>query len=67
MDNIDVIDMMAKHTQDLRSSLTGDPSAATQAAWRLEDTSHAMLLDYYAQQDDDDAFTFDFSSEVKQK
>jgi hypothetical protein len=33
----------------------------------LEDTSHAMLLDYYAQQDDDVAFTFDFSSEVKQK
>ena len=64
---MDNFEMMMKHTQDLRNSLSGTPSAATLAAWRLEDTSHAMLLDYYAQQDDDDAFTFDFSSEVKQK
>ena len=67
MDNIDIIDMMAKHTQDLRSSLTGDPSAATQAAWRLEDTRLQMLRDYYARQEDPDDFTFDFSSEVKRK
>ena len=62
---MDNFEMIMKHTQDLRNSLSGSPSAATLAAWRLEDTSHAMLLDYYARQDDD--FTFDFSSEVKRK
>ena len=67
MDNIDVIDMMAKHTQDLRSSLAGAPSASTQAAWRLEDARRQVLRDYYAQQEDPDDFTFDFSSEVKRK
>ena len=67
MDNIDVIDMMAKHTQDLRSSLTGAPSADTQAAWRLDDTRRQMLRDYYARQEDPDDFTFDFTSEVKRK
>lgn len=65
--NYDTYKMMLNHIQNLRSSLSGEPSANTLAAWRLEDTSHAMLLDYYAQQDDDDTFTFDFSSEVKQK
>ena len=67
MDNIDIIDMMAKHTQDLRSSLTGDPSASTQAAWRLEDARRQVLRDYYAQQEDPDDFTFDFTSEVNPK
>ena len=67
MDNIDVIDMMTKHTQDLRSSLTGDPSADTQAAWRLEDVHRQMLRDYYARKEDPDDFTFDFTSEVKRK
>ena len=67
MDNIDIIDMMTKHTQDLRSTITDAPSAATLAAWRLQDTRHAMLMDYYARQDGDDDFTFDFSSEVKRK
>ena len=65
--NYDTYKMMLNHIQNLRSSLSGKPSANTLAAWRLEDTSHAMLLDYYAQQDDDDAFTFDFSSEVRRK
>ena len=65
--NYDTYKMMLNHIQNLRSSLSGEPSANTLAAWRLEDTSHATLLDYYAQQDDDDAFTFDFSSEVKRK
>ena len=67
MDNIDVIDMMAKHIQDLRSSLAGAPSASTQAAGRLQDVRRQMLRDYYAQQEDPDDFTFDFTSEVKQK
>ena len=67
MDNIEVIDMMTKHTQDLRSSLTGAPSADTQAAWRLDDTRRQMLRDYYARQEDPDDFTFDFTSEVKRK
>ena len=67
MDNIDIINMMAKHTQDLRSSLTGDPSADTQAAWRLEDARRQMLRDYYAQQEDPDDFIFEFTSEVKRK
>ena len=62
MDNFEV---MMKHIQDLRHSLSGTPSAATLAAWRLQDAKYAMLMDYYAQQDDD--FTFDFSSEVKRK
>ena len=67
MDNIDIIDLMAKHVQDLRSSLTGAPSADTQAAWRLDDTRRQMLRDYYARQEDPDDFTFDFTSEVKRK
>ena len=67
MDNIDVIDMMTKHTQDLRRSLSGKPSASTLAAWRLEDERRQMLSDYYARQESDDDFTFDFTSEVKLK
>ena len=67
MDNIDIIDLMAKHVQDLRSSLTGAPSADTQAAWRLDDTRRQMLRDYYARQEDPDDFTFSFSSEVNPK
>lgn len=67
MDNIDIIDMMTKHTQNLRSSLTGDPSTSTQAAWRLEDARRQMLRDYYARQEDPDGFTFEFTSEVKRK
>ena len=67
MDNIDIIDLMAKHVQDLRSSLTGAPSADTQAAWRLDDTRRQMLRDYYARQEDPDDFTFDFTSEVNPK
>ena len=59
---MDNFEMMMKHIQDLRRSLSGTPSAATLAAWRLQDAKYAMLLDYYAQQDDD--FTFDFSSEL---
>jgi hypothetical protein len=51
----------------LRSSLTGDPSASTQAAWRLEDARRQVLRDYYAQQEDPDDFIFEFTSEVKRK
>jgi hypothetical protein len=51
----------------LRNNLSGSPSAATLAAWRLQDTKYAMLMDYYARQDGDDDFTFDFSSEVRRK
>ena len=65
--NLEIMDMMMKHTQDLRQSIP-NPSAATLAAWRLDDTSHAMMLDYYARQEDDnDGFTFEFTSEVKRK
>ena len=67
MDNIDIIDLMAKHVQDLRSSLASTPSADTQAAWRLQDAKWQMLRDYYAQQEDPDDFTFSFSSEVNPK
>ena len=67
MDNIDIIDLMAKHVQDLRSSLTGAPSADTQAAWRFDDARRQMLRDYYARKEDPDDFTFDFTSEVKRK
>ena len=56
---MDTIDMMMKHIQDLRRSIPGKPSAATLAAWHLEDIRHDR-------QDEDD-FTFDFTSEVKQK
>jgi hypothetical protein len=35
----------------LRNSLSGTPSAATLAAWRLQDTKYAMLMDYYARQE----------------
>ena len=67
MDNIDIIDMMTKHTQDLRRSIP-NPSAATLSAWRLEDARHEMLSNFYASQEaDDDDFTFDFTSEVKRK
>ena len=64
---MDNFEMMMKHIQDLRNSLSGEPSAATFAAWRLQDTKYAMLMDYYARQDGDDDFTFDFSSEVRSK
>ena len=64
---MDNFEMMMKHIQDLRNSLSGTPSAATLAAWRLQDTKYAMLMDYYARQDGNDDFTFDFSSEVKRK
>ena len=64
---MDNFEMMMKHIQDLRSSLSGTPSAATLAAWRLQDAKYAMLMDYYARQENDDDFTFDFSSEVKRK
>ena len=65
--NLDIMDMMMKHTQDLRRSIP-NPSAATLAAWRLEDSRHEMLSNLYASQEaDDDDFTFDFTSEVKRK
>ena len=68
MDNIEIFDMMMKHTQNLRRSLSGEPSAATFAAWHLEDARREMLRDFYArQEEDDDDFTFDFTSEVKLK
>ena len=68
MDNTEIIDMMIKHTQDLRRSLSGNPSAPTLAAWHLEDSRHEMLRDYYARQEEEDSgFTFDFTSEVKRK
>jgi hypothetical protein len=51
----------------LRKSIP-NPSAATLAAWRLEDARHEMLSNFYASQEaDDDDFTFDFTSEVKRK
>lgn len=62
---VEVIEMMRKHTQDLRRSLSGEPSEATLAAWRLNDAKYKMLLDYYTQQEDDDDFTVNFTSEVK--
>ena len=66
--NLDIMDMMMKHTQDLRRGLSGEQSAATLATWHLEDARHEMLRDYYArQEEDDDSFTFDFTSEVKRK
>ena len=65
--NLDIMDMMMKHTQDLRQSIP-NPPAATLAAWHLDDARHEMLRDYYArQEDDDDGFTFEFTSEVKRK
>ena len=65
--NLDIMDMMMKHTQDLRRRIH-NPSAATLAAWRLEDAQHEMLSNFYASQEaDDDDFTFDFTSEVKRK
>lgn len=65
--NYETYKMMLNHIQNLRNSLSGEPSADTLAAWRLDDASHAMLLDYYARQEDDDSFAFDFTSEVKRK
>jgi hypothetical protein len=51
----------------LRRSIP-NPSAATLAAWRLEDAQHEMLSNFYANQEaDDNNFTFDFTSEVKRK
>ena len=63
---MDIINMIIRHTQSLRRSLSGEPSAATLAAWRLEDERNELVQDYYAsQEEDDDEFTFDFTSEVK--
>lgn len=69
--NLEALDIMINHIQNLRRSLPGEPSPETLAAWRLEDERRQMLRDYYAQQeaatDDDNDFTFDFTSEVKRK
>lgn len=66
--NLDVIDMMTRHVQNLRSSLSGEPSPATLAAWRMEDARNEQLRESYIQQEEaDDDFTFSFSSEVNPK
>ena len=67
MDNIEIIDMMTRHVQNLRSSLSGEPSPATLAAWRMEDARNEQLRESYIQQEDADDFTFDFTSEVNPK
>ena len=68
MDDFDVLDIMMKHTQNLRRSLSGEPSAATLAAWRLWDVRYEMLRNLYdSQEADDDNFAFEFISEVKRK
>ena len=65
--NLEALDIMINHIQNLRRSLPGEPSPETLAAWRLEDARRQMLRDYYAQQEDPDDFTFSFSSEVNPK
>lgn len=69
MDNTENIDMMMKHTQDLRGSLSGEPSAATLAAWRLDDARNEIMRRYYARQEAGAEETphFTFTSEVKLK
>ena len=68
MDKTDIIDILVKRTQTLRRSISGEPSMATHAAWRLEDARHEQLRGIYASQEaDDDEFTFNFTSEVKRK
>ena len=68
MDKIDIIDMLVKRAQALRRSISGEPSAEDLAAQRLEDIRHETLRGIYANQEaDDDEFTFNFTSEVKQK
>ena len=67
MDNIEIIDMMTRHVQNLWSSLSGEPSPATLAAWRMEDARNEQLRESYIQQEDSDDFTFDFTSEVNPK
>ena len=66
--NLDVIDMMTRHVQNLRSSLSGEPSPTALAAWRMEDVRNEQVRESYIQQEEaDDNFTFSFSSEVNPK
>ena len=66
---MDNFEMMMKHIQDLRGSLSGTPSAATLAAWRLEDARNEIMRRYYARQEAgvEEAPHFTFTSEVKLK
>ena len=52
--NLGLLEIAIKHTQDLRRSLSGKPSAATLAAWRLGDTKYIMFQDYDVRQDNTD-------------
>ena len=63
MENLEILDLLEKHAQDLRNSIAGKPAAAAQ---QLENTRYEMLRNFYLQQEDSD-FTFDFASEVKKK
>ena len=63
---LEIMDMMMKHTQDWRRSIP-NPSEAILAEWRLEDARNEILRKYYARQEEDDGFTFEFTSEVKGK
>ena len=66
---LELLEMQIRHTQDLRRSLSGEPSAETFAAWRLEDARNEIMRRYYARQEAGAEETphFTFTSEVKLK
>lgn len=49
--DLELLEMQIKHTQDLRRSLCGEPSAETLAAWRLEGARMESMRRYYARQE----------------
>ena len=66
---LELLEMQIRHTQDLRRSLSSEPSAETLAAWRLDDARNEIMRRYYARQEADVEETphFSFTSEVKLK
>ena len=65
---LELFEIQLRHTQDFRRSIP-NPSAATLAAWRLEDARNEIMRKYYARQeaDTEEVPHFSFTSEVKLK
>ena len=66
MTNIDVMRYMMHHQQQIRNA-NANPSEATQAVWRLEDTHTQALLEYYEQAETADDYEVSITSEVRLK
>ena len=66
MTNADVMRYMIHHQQQIKIA-NDNPSKETQAAWQLQSAHTQALLKYYEQDEVDDGYEVNFSSEVKVK